>query len=99
MDALLDEGIKVAGYLLEKNSEFFPFAVVMTTGGEVKHIQGWTGEEQPPSMELINLILSGLKRSAQAGEYRTTALISDVRVRQQASDLPTDTVCLQIEDS
>ena len=80
MDALLDEGLQVAVHFLETNGEFFPFGVTMARDGSVAHTQGYTGEEQPPSQEVIDLLLRGFQTGASSGDYKSTALIYDVRV-------------------
>ena len=80
MDLLLDEAIRAAIYFLEKNGEFFPFAITMSQSGEITHVQGYVGEEHPPSQDVIDLLQDGLKQRGANGELRATALISDVRV-------------------
>lgn len=67
MDELLDEGLRVALHFLEKNREFYPFAVAMTAGGEVQHIQGHIGEERPNSRELIAFTEQALRGLANRG--------------------------------
>jgi hypothetical protein len=80
MDTLLDEALRVAVYFLEKNGEFFPFGVTMTRGGKIAHAQGYTGDEQPPSQLVIDLLLHGMRQGASNGDYRAVTLVSDVRV-------------------
>ena len=80
MDALLDEALNTASYFLEKNGEFFPFGVTMSPNGKINHVEGYTGDEQPPSQEVIDLLLAGMKQGAGKGDYRATALVCDVRV-------------------
>ncbi len=62
MDALLDESLRAAIYFLEKNGEFFPFGVNMSADGKIRHAQGYTGDEHPPSQEVIDILLMGLKQ-------------------------------------
>lgn len=80
MDALLDEGMQTAIHFLEKNGEFFPFGVTMAPDGSLAHAQGYTGDECPPSQEVIDLLLRGFNTGAASGDYKSTALISDVRI-------------------
>ncbi|NUQ62471.1 MAG: hypothetical protein HUU20_08280 [Pirellulales bacterium] len=70
MDALLDEGLRAAIYFLEKNGEFFPFGVTMSPSCEIIHTQGWTGDEHPPSQEVIDVLLHGFAAGAERGEYK-----------------------------
>ena len=80
MDSMLDEALRVAVHFLEKNGEFFPFGVTMAPDGTINHTQGYTGDECPPSQEVIDLLLRGFQASAAAGACKSTALISDVRI-------------------
>ena len=80
MDTLLDEGLQTAIHFLANNGEFFPFGVTMAPDGTVAHVQGYTGDDCPPSQELIDLLLRGFKSGAASGDYISTALISDVRI-------------------
>ncbi len=98
MNAVLEEGINTAVHFLNGNGEFFPFAVVVTKRGEMRHVQGWTEEQRPPSDQVIHLLYSGLRQCAVEEEYRTTALISDVRLRETDSDSFTDAIRVAIED-
>jgi hypothetical protein len=96
MDALLDEALNAATYLLNKNGEFFPFGVTMSPNGKTNHVMGYTGEEQPGSQELIDLLLAGFLQGARKGEYRATALVSDVRVSLDGAST-TDAISVTIE--
>ena len=96
MDALLDEGLQVAIHFLEKNGEFFPFGVTIAPDGSVAHTQGYTGNEHPPSQEVIDLLMRGLKSGAASGDYKSTALISDVRVSLDG-ETKTDAISVTVE--
>ncbi len=80
MNALLDEGLRIAAHLLEKNGEFFPFGVTISTDGKINHVQGYTGEDYPPSQDLINLLLNGFLAGAKSGDYRATSLVCDTHI-------------------
>ena len=86
LDPLLDEAVTVARYFLEKNSEFFPFGVVLADSGAITHVEAWTGPEHPPSEEVIALLMDGFRRGAKEGEYLATALVADVRLPDRGSD-------------
>jgi hypothetical protein len=96
MDALLDEGLQTAIYFLEKNGEFFPFGIAMKPDGSIAHVQGYTGDECPPSQEVIDLLLRGFKTGATSGDYKSTALISDVRISLDG-DTKSDAICVTVE--
>ncbi len=96
MDTLLDEGLRVAIHFLEKNGEFFPFGVTLAPDGSVAHTQGYTGDECPPSLELIDLLLSAFKIGAATGDYKSVALISDVRISLDGKT-KTDAISVTVE--
>jgi hypothetical protein len=97
MDTLLAEGIRAATHFLGKGTTFFPFAVALTTDGEVHHIPGYTGEEQPDAEELIADAEQALRELAAAGKVRATALVSDVRIRRPETAEPADAIRVQLE--
>jgi hypothetical protein len=99
MDAVLDESIKTAVQFLEKYGEFFPFAVVKTSDGQITHVQTWGHNERPSAQEVIQELFSGLKHGAGDGSYRTTALVSDVRLRDKECGASTDAIRVEIEDA
>ena len=96
MNALLDESIRLAVLFLEKNGEFFPFGVTMAPDGTVSHMQGYAGDDQPPSQELIDLLLYGLQTGASSGDYKSTSLIYDVRVSLDG-ETKTDAISVTLE--
>ncbi len=96
MDTLLDEGLQVAIHFLEKYGEFFPFGVTMASDGRIAHTQGYTEDERPPSQEVIDLLLRGFQSGAASGDYKSTALISDVRVSLDGT-AKTDAISVTVE--
>jgi hypothetical protein len=44
LDALLDDLVGCAQFLLAKNGAFYPFSAVMDVGGGILHVNGYTGE-------------------------------------------------------
>src|SRR5947207_3237886 len=53
LNELLNASLPFAQEMLAKHGEFFPFGRSMDVGGGIAHVAGWTGEEQPPSQEVI----------------------------------------------
>jgi hypothetical protein len=98
MNTILNDAVNTALYFLEKNGEFFPFGVVLVSNKEVRHVQGWTGDEQPPSEEVISLLKSGMRQAARRGEYLSIALVSDVRIRRANSEQIVDAIRISLED-
>ena len=98
MNFVLNDAVDTALHFLGKSGEFFPFGVVISNDNKLRHVQGWTGEEQPLSDEVISCLIQGMQQQVQKGEYLTTAIVSDVRTRQHESDLVTDAIRICIED-
>lgn len=65
--------------MLAKHREFFPFGGTMSADGEIAHTDGWTGDEHPPSTEVIELLEKAFQTGAVRGEYKATALVCDIR--------------------
>lgn len=98
MDHVLDEGVRLAVHLLEKNGEFYPFGVVRSVDGEIIHVQGGVEEDRPLSQDVIDILMHGLKKGAEDGRYLTTAVISDVRLRDRSSGQTQDAIRIDLED-
>lgn len=98
MDTILDEGIKVAIYLLEKNGEFYPFGVTKSPDGQIACVHGYTGVERPTSDCVSDLLVRGLRDGAAAGRYLTTAVVSDTRLRDRTTGLAEDAIRVELED-
>src|SRR5262245_37755411 len=96
----MNQGLDFAHQMLAKHGEFLPFGVAMTVDGEVVLIGASTGEEPPPSRELLEVLLSGFKREATAGTYRAVAAFVDVLVRPPGETEKRDAiqVCLEHRD-
>lgn len=98
MDGVLDEGIRSAVRLLEKNREFYPFGIAKADDGEITHVQGYMEEDCPSSSNMIDVIVHGLRQGAEKGRYLTAAVVSDVRLRDRSSGQTMDAIRVDIED-
>jgi hypothetical protein len=96
LDALLNPLLPFAQDMLRKHGEFFPFGAVMKAGGEVELVAGYTGSEQPSSQELIDLMVSGMRSRAAAGEIKAAGICHDVRVRSEDGKT-TDAIAVSLE--
>lgn len=97
MDALLDDGIKTALRLLEKNGEFFPFAVAMSEQLEIRHVHALMTEDRPPSTAVIDSLLAALREQAVQKELIAAAIVSDVRLTDTKSARKFDAIQVEIE--
>jgi len=93
MNALLP----FAQEMLSKYGEFFPFGGYVDEGGGISHVNGWTGEEQPPSQEIINLINAGLRERAKRGEIRASGLCIDVLTIPPRETQKRDAISVRLE--
>ena len=70
LDALLDPLLDFAQEMLRKMGEFLPFGGTMTNDGQVSLTAADTGEERPESQAVIELLVSGMRTQAAAGQIR-----------------------------
>ena len=60
LDGILDEALRAAEHLLEKNGEFFPFAVTLDAAGQTTMVGADPGEgERPASQAVLELLYAG----------------------------------------
>lgn len=95
-DALLNHLYGFAEAMLKKHGEFFPFAAQVGADGKVAGVGGYTGEEQPESQEVIELLRKGLQQAAARGEIRAAGICYDARITPEGGE-KTDAVCAQLE--
>ena len=94
---LLDATAPRAENLLREFGEFFPFGAQMLPSGEIVPVEAYTGEEQPRSQDLIDLLMTSFKTRAYDGEVVATALVYDVRVTLPGSDRKSDAIAVNLD--
>jgi hypothetical protein len=97
LNELLPVLFDFAQLMLRKAGEFFPFAASMTTDGKVQSVGGYTGDEHPPSQEVIDLLIAAFQRDAAAGKIRAAGICMDVRTIPPGSNEKTDAICARLE--
>lgn len=97
LDSLLDALLPFAQQQLEKRGEFFPFGASMGVDGKIAYVAAQLHDEQPPSQEVIDVLVSGLQRSAESGELRAAGVCLDVRTIPPGSSEKTDAICVRVE--
>ena len=97
LDELLNALLPFAQEMLAKHGEFFPFGGYMDVGGGITHVGGWTGEEQPPSQDVIDVMVRGLRRQAERREIRAAAVCLDVRTIPPGQTEKTDAISVRLE--
>lgn len=83
-DSLLSPSLGFAKQQLDTKGEFYPYAVVVDSAGQVRMVGSDIGEERPASADVISSLVGAI--SAQRDEYRAVALVSDVHLRDKATD-------------
>src|SRR5277367_666996 len=61
LDGMLGATIPFAQEMLAKNGEFYPYGASLSIDGEVKMEASYTGDEQPESQALLDLLIAGLR--------------------------------------
>ena len=97
LDALLDDLLGFAQAQLAKCGEFFPFGGKVDAAGGISHVQGWTEDERPPSQQLIDLLVIGLRMQAQRREIRASGICSDIRFAAAGDGSESDAISVRLE--
>lgn len=94
---VMNSVLPFAEEMLTKHREFFPFGGTMSADGEIHHTGGWTGDEHPPSTEVIELLERGFRAGAQRGEYKATALVYDIRTIPPGKEEKQDAIAVALD--
>jgi len=97
LDEILNSLLPFAQQMLAKYGAFHPFAASMNQEGKVALVAGYTGDEHPPSQEVIDLLTDGLRQSARQGEIRAAGICLDVRTIPPGQTQKVDAICAQLE--
>lgn len=95
-EQLMDSLLPFATKMLATHGEFFPFGGTIDANGKIGMTGGWTGEEHPPSSEVISLLHSAFLGGARKGDYIATALVYDVRVMPPGEQVKTDAIAIDV---
>lgn len=94
---LMNEWVVFAKRMLAEYGEFLPYGAAMKPSGEILSIAAHTGEEMPPSRDLIDLLNNCFRSGAVSGEYKATALFYDVTVQLPNSTEKSDAIAVSLE--
>lgn len=95
-EALMNAALPFAEQMLTAHGEFFPFGSAMRSDGEIVAVAGYTGHEYPRSAGVITSIKSSLVAAVRKGEYKASAVISDVKVRLPSSQKKSDAISVSL---
>ncbi|WP_038164594.1 hypothetical protein [Verrucomicrobium sp. BvORR106] len=94
---LVDSSLPFAEQMLTQHGEFFPFGQVIDVGGNIAHHAGYPGGEQPPSLDVIDVLQRAWRRMAEEGSIRATALTYDIRTTPPGRSEKQDAICIAID--
>ena len=98
MDEILNDGINTAAHFIEKSGEFYPFGVVKTSSGEIRHIQVLTNEIRPASSSVSESLKTSLRQGGSTGDYETVAIVSHVELTDRDTGVKSDAISVEIDD-
>ena len=96
VEFLMNDMLPFAEEMLAKHGEFLPYGAALNAQGEVVSIAGYTGEEQPPSQDVIDLLRKSFIDGARKGQFDATALYYDVRIKTN-QDETSDAVAIELD--
>lgn len=99
MDQLLDQGAKHALFLLEKNGEFYPFGMGMSSDGQIALVYPYWRDDYPLADQMIAETIHVLSARVHNGQYVTTGIVSNVRLHDQVSGDYKDAIRVALEDA
>ena len=97
LNRLLNELLPFAKQMLDKHDEFYPFGGYVDAGGGIGHIGAWTGSEHPPSQEVLDASVRGLRAMAERGEIRASAIVVDVLTVPPGESEKRDAISVRLE--
>src|SRR5262249_15670743 len=97
LNSLLNIVLPFARQMLAHHGEFYPFGAQMSAEGETKHVGGYTGDEHPPSQELIDLLKGAFQARAKKCELRATALCIDIRTIPPGQTEKVDAIYVELD--
>jgi hypothetical protein len=99
LDEILNEAIAFATFLIEKNGEFYPFAVIKDSQGNLKHFHHPTHEEFPTSEKLREGLFASLRHSAQRNEIVASAVVSNTSLTERSTLVAKSAIRLELESA
>lgn len=86
LDGLLNAALGFAQHQLVERGEFFPYAAVVTTGGEAEMVEAppSPADDRPASSDVIASCMAQL--NSRRHHLRATAIVADVRMPELGGD-------------
>ncbi len=96
-EILLNALLPFAEQLLEKQNEFFPFAAVMLSNGEVQMLATYDGKEYVESQKIIDDTKKIFIRGVKNNEYKATGLAYLIGVINKDTGNKEDAICVNLD--
>src|SRR3989339_1115210 len=96
-EAVLNALLPFAEQQLQKHGEFFPFAAVMLSNGQVQILATYDGDEHPESQTVIDDTEKTFVRGAKNNEYIATGLAYMIGVTNLDNGGKEDAVCINLD--
>lgn len=97
MSSLLSALIPFAQQKLSENGSFPPFAGTVDSQGQVRGFAAKPEAENMHPGDMVELLVTNLRESAQRGECRAGAICCDVRVAREAEGEKIDAIAISLE--
>jgi len=93
LEMLMNELMPFAEQCLNEWGEFYPFGGMLYMDGELAHVGAKIeGDDQPPSKELIDVLVDGHQKLVELGEIKASAAIFRVDVNDPQTGEKTEAV-------
>jgi hypothetical protein len=97
LNELLSGAVELAAELLQKSSEFAPFALAMQVAdGEILHLEP-DDDVTDDANEVRALLVAGLREGANEARYRASAIVTDVTVEDDSGEAVMSAIHVALE--
>ena len=96
LNALFNEALGFAEYMLLTHGEFIPFGVSMSHDGKIAQVAGSLGTERPKSSDMVEFLQSSFVESATHGSIRAAGVCLDMYVVPPGQDQRSDAICARL---
>jgi hypothetical protein len=96
-ESLLNAALPFAQKMLKEHGEFYPYAFTLRADGTTAMVAGYDGREKPPSLEIIDLLKTGLRADAAAHKIIASAIVSDVLTTDPSTGVKTDAISVALD--
>ena len=97
LEKLLDVMVPFAKQMLTNHGEFYPYGATMDANGKITSVGGYTGDEQPKSAEVIDLLRAAYRRDGQSSRIMACSLAYDIRTIPPGQTEKADAVAVELD--